>query len=359
MAKACVKSGGDFMHRWGPSRFHHRRNRLVGLDIGSSAVTLVQLEKSDDTFSLTHFGFRWLERGVVLDGAILDRPRLVTELQNLVRESGLAGQPVVLAVSGPSVMVKRLKIAGVQPADLDEHLQWEGHRYISHPLDDVCLDHQVLGVTGEDELDIVLVVAKRDVVEDRQFLAAEAGLDPVGCDVAGLALVNMASLGEVDPYASHLIVNLVSGGCTIVALESGMPLFVRDVSWEDDLPDESASIERIRKGGWPATADPDGIGEFVHHHGMENLWGEIKRNLNYMYEVSATTTVEDILLSGEGATPALCEKLSRKLSMPVALLIPFKGIRIRDVHLNQDDLSRFGSQAGVAVGLAVRRDCYA
>ncbi|MEC4673712.1 MAG: type IV pilus assembly protein PilM [Nitrospirota bacterium] len=358
MVKACVKSVGNFIRHWGPSQFRQRANRLVGLDIGSSAITLVQLEKSGQKFSLTRFGFRWLEEGLVIDDAILDRQRLVTQLQDLVGENGLAGQPVVLAVSGPSVMVKRLKISGVQSADLDEHLQWEGHRYISHPLDDVCLDHQVCGINGEDELDILLVVAKRNVVEDRQLLASEAGLDPVGCDVAGLALANMASLAGADSYASHLNVNLGSGGCTIVALDRGMPLFIRDASWEDDLPDESTRIFMDRTDGGHASAEKDKFGESVLHHDVQHLAREIRRNLNFMYEVSSAAKVENIQLSGAGATPALCETLTRELSIPVALLIPFQGIRIRDLHLNQDHLYRFGSLAGVAVGLAARSDCY-
>ena len=319
---------------------------------------LVQLENNGQKFSLTRFGFRGLAKGMVLDGILLDQQGLLTELRDLVRESGLTGQPVMFSVSGPSVMVKRLKISGVQPRDLEEHLLWEGHQYISHPLDEVCFDYQVLWVNREEALDILLVVAKRGVVEDHQILAADAGLKPVGCDVDGLALANMASLAGFNTFASHLLVTLESGGGTIVALEKGMPLYVRAVPWEDDLREESTSLETRTLGGEWDTADSDRCGECVAHSDVPKIAGQIRRNLNYMNELGSTKKVEHILISGEGATQGLCQKLSGHLSRPVTLLNPFHGIRIRDSHINQDHLHRYGSSAAVAVGLAARSDCY-
>ncbi len=359
MIMAKGKSVRHFINHWDQSLLQFRSTRMVGLNIGSRGVTLVQLESSGGSFWLTRFAFRELAEGMVVDGAILDWQGLLSELRDLVRESGLSGQPVMLSVSGPSVRVKRLKISGVRSRDLDEHLLWEGHRYISHPLDEVCFDHQVLRVNGEEELDILLVFAKRDLVEDHQILATNAGLKPVGCDVDGLALANMASLAGFNSYPSYLNVNLGSGGGTIVALEKGMPLFVREVPWDDALNEERTSIEGTRKGVGQATAEPvDRVGAYRAQPDIPNMAREIRRNLNDMKELGSVPKVEQILISGDGATQGLCQKLAGELSMSVSLLNPFHGIGIRDPHINQHHLQRFGPLAGVAVGLAARSDCY-
>lgn len=347
----------NVLNHWGRSWFRHRATRLVGLDLGSNAIILIQLEKSGQKFSLIHFTCRCLARGVVQDGAILDRQRLGVELRNLVDECGLWGQPVVVAVSGPSVLLRRLQISGVQPCDLDKHLHWEGHRYVSLSLDDMCFDHQVLGVNEKGELDILLVVAKRELVEERQSLVSEAGLEPVGCDIAGLALANMASLSGFSTYASHLNVNLGSDGWTIVALDQGMPLFVREVHWEDDGTEDFMSLEMGGVGGGCGMPEAERFGEKVDRLDIQYMAREIRRNIDYMYEMGSAKKVEHILISGEGATRGLCEMLGSELSILVMLINPFHGISIRDSQINQDQAFRFESWAGVAIGLAARNDC--
>ena len=139
-----------------------------------------------------------------------------------------------------------------------------------------------------------------------------------------------------------------------------MPLFVRDVTWEEDVVMDGATglqVNRIDSEG--ASEGWNGSGENARTLNAGSMAGEIRRHLNFLCEKNPPTRVEHVQLSGDGATPGLCENLAEKLSLPVTLLNPFKGINIRDLQVNQDHVNRFGFLAGVAVGLASRSDCCA
>jgi len=331
---------------------------VVGLDLGSRALTLVQLEKKGVKFFLRKFGVRWLPRGIVQDGTILNRQRLVPELQSFIEEYGVSGQSVVVSVSGPSVIVKPVRVSAVGRRDLDEYFQWEGPRYLSHPVEDLCLDHQIIGTSEEGLMDVLLVAAKRDAVESRQVLLKEVGLNPVGCDVDGLALANMASLAGKSPLTPHLIVNLELEGCTVVTMEGGWPRGVNDLSWDDEGIDQATHEELL---GYSRKSEIDILEKDVAYPAfpwVTSLAESLKRTLNISGGSGSIRRAGQILVSGNGASSALCETLAGEVSLPVILLHPFRGIDTKGSHLSRDGVRNFASSAGVAVGLAVRSDCH-
>ncbi len=342
-----------------------RPQTYVGLDIGSFAIKIVQLERRGTRYRIQRFGWRGLDPEIV-DGVPGHNPRrLKATLIDLIRELELLGRPVAMSVSGPSVMVKRVRLSGVKKDALDEYLTWEGQQYIPYAMRDIYFDYWILPPSrhgsAPTDIELLLVAAKQQVVENQKTLLEEIGVHPIVCDVDGLALMNMV-MGKSRALRgqSFGIVNVGANGMNIAFVGDETPLLVRDVSFEEVCPVHAADSQTL-----PVEDDP------VHHAPqrgptdpctppvLEGVVKEVQYCLESILERYPESSMEKIFLcGGQSKNERLQSALQKALSLPTIALNPFDEIEYKAHRTAMDDWSESAHLGGVALGLALRQDCH-
>ncbi len=330
----------------------------VGLDIGSSAIKLIELEQRAGGYRLKRFGVRRLESRVAEEESIHSSPRLKASLTELFQECDLLGSPVAISVSGPSVMVKRIRVSGVKADALDEYLTWEGRQYIPYAMNDIYFDYSILPRPrlASEEFELLLVAAKQQVVESRKTMLEEIGVHPVVCDVDGLALMKtIMRTRRASRGRSFAIVNVGASGMNIVVVADEQPLVVRDVI----LNETSSNL----------TAVDGAPGEGAASHGSFQARTDSPENFRAMAEVvrEITCCVESVLdrypeldveklflCGGQSNNPRLRSMLHDALGIPTLQFDPFEEIECSGDR--RDRLSASAHLGGVAVGLAMHQD---
>jgi type IV pilus assembly protein PilM len=180
------------------------RPSTVGVDIGSSAVKAVCLKRSRSGWSLVAAGEAPLPDGSMQDGAVADAALVSDTLNQLLDSMKMRRATVASALSGHAVIVKRLSLPAMSQAELAEAIPWEAEQYIPFDIADVQLDYQVVGSMGAGKsdkdkgdkdasagdksgLDVLLVAARKDRIDDRAGVIAQAGRRPVIVDVEAVA----------------------------------------------------------------------------------------------------------------------------------------------------------------------------
>ncbi len=333
-----------------------RPQTRVGLDIGSSTIKLIQLEQRAGRYRLKRFGIRRLESAVAEEDAIHHSSRLKTVLSDLLQEYDLLGRSVAISVSGPSVMVKRIRVSGVKADALDEYLTWDGHQHIPYAMNDIYFDYWILPQSrlASEELELLLVAAKQQVVESRKTLLEEIGVHPIVCDVDGLALLKtMMRTRRASRGSSFAIANVGASGMNIVFVADEQPLVVRDIIFENT----SSSLTAVN-----AVAVEGGDGSFQartdspeNPSAMVEVVREIRCCFESVRERYPELDVEKLFLcGGQSNDPRLRSVLHDALGIPTLQFNPFEGIECSDDR--RDRLSASAHLGGVAVGLAMHQD---
>ena len=151
--------------------------QCIGLDIGASSVKLVQIKPARKGLSLQNFGIEPLPPNAVIEGAIADPNAVAAAIRSLAKRIHLRGKDIALAISGNSVIIRRLSIPAMEGAALAEQMEWEVKQNVPFARDEVIVDWEVLVQrTPEGQMEVVLVAAKREIVEQYFNVVKAAGL---------------------------------------------------------------------------------------------------------------------------------------------------------------------------------------
>src|SRR3990167_4523424 len=199
---------------------------IFGLDIGSSAVKVVQLRESGTTYRLAALGAASLPPDVIADGTIKDPPTVVDAIRSAVATAGVKTSGTAIAICGRELIIKKVQIPQVPAKEVHDVVQLEAEHHIPFAIDEVFLDYHTVGQHNA-QLDLILVAVKKSKVLEYAAVVEEAGLVPAIVDVDSFALGNQFELnypdeqGEavalIDIGASIMKTNVVRGGSTIFA----------------------------------------------------------------------------------------------------------------------------------------------
>ncbi len=401
--------------------FFGRSKGIVGLDIGSHAVKVVAMkpQRGDVPFQLTHFGIADLPSESIVEGAVV-RPGDVAEvIRELLNNNKIKGSRIATAVSGHAVIVRRVTMPRMDEAELRDSIVWEAEEYIPFDVDDVNLDFAILDENeGGADMDVVLVAAKRDRIDEFVAVIDEAGREPVVVDVDAFALQNAFELNY--PERQHEDIALLNMGASVInaaVLEEGRPVFWRDITlgvrnyvdsfqlefmidyfdaeevlrragggeggendqmdaelggWEDDKDDEYSyendavdgaledTVEEAAAGDDDATggirdASRDPRVQEVVGEVSERLITEIKKTFDFYHAQSMRERFDAVFLAGGGAhVTDLTQRLEQRLGTPVELLDPLRRVSIPTKSFDPEYVRSIAPQAAVAVGLAMR-----
>jgi len=187
----------------------------IGIDIGSHAIKVCQVSKSGDNYRLENIGTAKLPDGAVEDGILQEPEEVARIITTLIKNLKLKEKKVAISISGYSVIVKKINLAVMEEKELDDYIQAEVGQYIPFDIEDVYLDYQNLHTNTEDyeRTDVMLVAAKREVVDGYLSMLQSAGLQVVIVDIGAFALENIydANYTLDENIAEHHILQEVTG----------------------------------------------------------------------------------------------------------------------------------------------------
>jgi type IV pilus assembly protein PilM len=345
------------------------RANLVGLDIGSSSVKLVRLRQASGSWELVAFSLGQLPPDAIAEGRIMNFAAVIERLRELMREAGIRDAECALAVSGSSVIIKKLTLPEMTRTELEESIMWEAEQYIPFDIKDVNVDAQILNPrAGQGQMDVLMVAAKKDVVNEYTSVALEAGLRPVVVDVSIFAALNMFEANYMVPADQTLaILNVGANSINVGVLSGGQVAFTRDISTGgSQLTQEiqrhfNVSHEEAEafKTGAESSLSSSSVAREVNKLAdrvCDNMVTEVQRSLDFFIATSIKADIGRIYLTGGSAQlPALIRALERRMEVPVELVNPFRNVSVDARRFDIDLLQRAAPVAGVAVGLALRK----
>jgi len=214
--------------------FFSKSKNVVGLDIGSSAVKLVELkEKKGGAFSLVKLGLERLSPEAIVDGSIMDSSMVVETISKLNSEKAIKNSNYATSLSGHSVIIKKITLPAMSPEELSESIQWEAEQYIPFDINDVNLDYVPLTQPGSgDNIDVILVAVKKEKINDYTSVISQTGKVPVLVDVDAFAVQNAYETNyDVEDGKVLALVNIGASVTNVNVLSGGSSLFWRDITF--------------------------------------------------------------------------------------------------------------------------------
>ncbi len=343
---------------------------LLGLDIGSGSVKVLQLKEAKGKLKVDRFGMKVLPAEMIVDGAIMDGLGVVTVIKELAGEQKLSNKNVALSISGTSVIVKKVTLPFMADEDLDKQIKFEAEQYIPFDINDVYLDyHRFVPYAeqpaGQEDMEVLLVATKKDKLNDYANAVREAGLIPKVVDVDAFAIENMYCQNyEVAAGEVAALVNIGASVMNINVLKGGVSVFTRDITVggnryseriQQDLGLSPEDAETAKKGKLPGSNEA-ALNEAIQAVDME-VATEIGRSFDYFRTTAPEEEIAKIILSGGCAKiKTLPPRISEQVGIETIVANPFEKLDTTSLKMSPEDLADSSAEAGVVVGLALRRE---
>lgn len=336
------------------------QKRLIGLDLGTSAVKLVELSHSGGAFELERLALVPVGQGEHQSTA-------AHALSMILESESVQNKRVATSVSGPQVAVRVLRFPELSRAEIQGAVWYEGSQVIAFDINDAYVDYSVLGIEeakaeGETgRTDVLFVAANRTEIDWRTTMLVKSGLEPRFVGVDMLVLLD-AALAEPDTPQTIAVlhvgaastgVGVSHGGATPLVrdLEIGGNAFTRVISETLDVPVSEAETIKVTGVGW--TPDVEAAVEDV----TRRLVGEIHRSMVYYQTRSHGTRVEQIFLCG--GSSRLCglrEAVEDSLGIPVVPWSPMGRVSVDGGRFDLPSVEQLSPFVALATALAMRTE---
>ncbi len=342
-----------------------KKKELVGIDIGSSSVKLVQLKGHKGAFHVANVGVAPLPPEAIVDNTLMDSSSVVEVIRNLLRGLKVTAKEAACSVSGNAVIIRKISMPTMPQDELEDQIQWEAEQYIPFDINDVNIDFQILASDEYDaaKMNVLLVASKKDIINDYLAVFNEAGLKLVVVDVDAFAVQNVFELNyEIAPDEVSALINIGASIMNLNIVKDGVSLFTRDVQMGGNLYTEELQkqfgvstdeAEQLKISG--AAPDQDRLRETISRIN-ETLAMEMRRSLDFYNSTAGDGKINKVYMSGGGAKiDMLVEVVSQRLGLPVEILNPFRKIKFNEKEFDPEYLQEIGPLVTVAMGLATRR----
>lgn len=339
---------------------------VMGLDIGSSSIRLIQLSQRGSSFRIDHFAIEPLPPGVIVEKSVQDIEAISGAIQSAVRNSGSNSRYCAVAVSGSAVFTKTISLpANLAEADIESQVQIEANQYIPYPLDEISLDFEVLGPSprNADMVDILLAASKNENVESRQDALEALGLKTKVVDVESFAIASAFELiREREGIRSTETVSIFDIGfdlSTLLILRNGRVVYTRDHPFGgnqlteeimrryDMTPEQAGFFMRGEPG-------PENFEEEVLEPFMLNVVHQISRALQFFSSSAEFSNIKTMYLSGTmSSVKGLPDVVEQELGIKSAVADPVSGLEVAP-SVAVAALNRNAPNLMVAMGLALR-----
>jgi len=305
---------------------------------------------------------------------------VASAIKGLFQNLKVKNRNVATSISGFSVIVKKITVSTMEETELEAAIHEEAEQYIPFDINEVNLDFDILSdrekeeeegeegeegaeKAGSEEMEVMLVAAKKDIIDDYVGMLQLAGLAPMVLDVDAFALQNAFDMSAEESKGCYALVNVGAEELGINAIKNGVSLFARDSSYGGFQITEAImsqlkltyeDAEKMKLGGTKLGKEK-GTLEEIFTSVVSEWVQEIKRALDFVASTYSDETIEKILVSGGASrVPGFQKYLKLETDIPVEELNPFANLIIDEKNIDPKYLKHMAPQAGVAVGLALR-----
>lgn len=339
-----------------------RKRTTVGLDIGSGLIKMVVIDHDSGEPVLTKVAFASVVDDAIVEGEVVDTGIVTDTIKGLMSTAGVKTKKVATAVGGRDVIIKKVTMDRMKETEAREMIRWEAEQHVPFDMDSVELDFQILDPEGDGlQMTVLLVAAKRELVETKMSLLAEVGLEPSIIDVDAFALHNAFELNYPD--AQQGVVGLVNIGhetTNVNILDEGLPVLTRDIPvgtrrFREDMQRErgisAEEADQLLRGfERNELLDP-----FLETRGEELAVG-IERAAAFLQSASRSSAgLTRLYTTGGGSrVPGLNRVLADRLRMPVQLANPVERLQVADGVFDTMNIDEVAPLLMLPVGLALR-----
>ncbi len=343
-----------------------KKDHLVGLDIGSKTLKVVDLVETKSGHSLKKIGLLDVPPGVIEEGVIKDPEVAADLIRQLFKNFGVREQNVAISIGGYSIIVKKINVQTMTEEQLQETIQFEAEQYIPFDIADVNLDFQILGENenNPNQMSVLLVAAKKEMVNDYIDLVQMAGLNPCIIDVDAFALQNIFEMNYALEDENVALIDIGASKTTLNILKGTTSVFMRDVSLGcgqinqkivsmADCSMEEA--EEIKFGEQPDKVGEEDLNEIISSV-VADWCTEIRRALDFFNSTYPEDQIRRIVLSGGGANiKDFRNLLASETSADVEIINPFANIQVNHDRFDANHIQQIAPQVAICMGLAFRR----
>jgi type IV pilus assembly protein PilM len=340
-----------------------RGKQTLGLDVGSGFVKAAVVDHSGDEPRVVRLASLPLVPDAIVEGEIMDPPLVVDTIQAVIQTLGVRTRSVVTAVGGRDVIVKKIQMDRMPESDAREVIRWEAEQYVPFDMANVQLDFQILDAEAEGpKMNVLLVAAKRELIDQRVMLLSDAGLEVAVVDVDAFALFNAFEYNY--PAASRGLAALVNVGnevATVIVHQDGVPLVTRDIPFgakhlREDLRRlhgfSADDAEAVVQGRSQRTGE---VEQLLYERAAELAAG-IERSTAFLsVDAGIGAGIGAVHLSGGGVRmPRLQDAISDRLRVRIEAVNPFQRLDVAPDAMTDLPGEESAPMWMLPVGLALR-----
>lgn len=343
-----------------------KKGNLVGLDIGSHSIKVVQLQERDIGPALLNIGIATLPGKLPAEGRTTKPETVAGVVLGLMQNLAIKGKDVAASVSGHEVISKKVELPMMTEDELENRMQFELGQFIPYSINEVDVDYQILDVAKDrpNFMEVLLVAAKKETVNDHTNLVRLCELQPVVIDVDYFALSNAfeaihgvaeKSVALIDIGATKAIMNIICRGFPVFTrgISIGGRQITERIEEHFGIPLEDA--ERLKLGEIPSTVRLEDLEE-IFVSVVRNWVSECRRAINLFHTNFPEYRIEEIHLSGGSCRiPGLDKVFRENLGAEVHLFNPLAGLEYDPQVFDPAYLDHVGPQMAIAFGLALRK----
>jgi type IV pilus assembly protein PilM len=339
-----------------------RKKTTVALDIGSGLIKLVVVTHGSGDPVLSKVAYTSVVDDAIVEGEIMDPGIVADAIRGLMASAGVKTKQVVIAVGGRDVIIKKIQMDRMTEAEARSVIRWEAEQHVPFDMENVELDFQILDPDGEGlQMTVLLVAAKRELVENKVALLAEAGLTPSIIDVDAFAIHNAFEINYPDEMRGVVaLVNIGHEMTNVNILEDGIPVLTRDLPlgtrrFREDMQRERGisadEADQLLQG----VERNELLDPFLESRGEELAVG-IERAAAFLQSASRSATgISRLWLTGGGGRiPGLAKVLGDRLRLPVELANPLARVRVAEGVFATMDPDEISPLLMLPIGLALR-----
>ena len=343
-----------------------KKEHLVGLDIGSRSIKAAEIVDSKRGPTLRHFGIVDIAHGAIEEGTINDPESVAESIKQLFKSYNIKEGNVAVSIGGYSVIVKKINVQNMAEEQLQETIHFEAEQYIPFDISDVNLDFQILGEneSNPNQMNVFLVAAKKDMVNDYINLVNLAGLNPCIVDVEAFALQNAFEASYNIQDENVALIDIGASKTSLNILKGNSSVFMRDVSLGcGQINQKIMSLidcsfeeaEQFKYGDNPDRLTPDDLKGIVSSV-VADWCTEIRRALDFFYSTYPEDQIKRIVISGGGANISeFRQLLATEASAEVESINPFQNFHLDEKSFDDAYIKQIAPQAAISIGLAMRK----
>jgi type IV pilus assembly protein PilM len=346
--------------------FRKRSRATVALDVGSNIVKCLRIDHSGERPRITNFAMVDLLPEAIVEGEIMDRDMVIDAIRECLGRAEITDDAVVSSVGGRSVIVKKILMDQMAEEDAREAILWEAEQHVPFDIDDISLDFQIVrNDVGANQMEVLLVAAKKDTIQSHADLLRDAELKPQIVDVDAFAVQNCWESTNGGP--SDDVVGMINIGADVTSvciMQNGVPYFTRDLAvgtnrFVEEIQKEfGVGLDEAREiASFPEKAEvEESRMASVLVEVAEDISTGVERSLSFLRTSGDAESIDRVVLSGGGSRfPGLAEFLHERHDVEVETSDPLSSVDYDPDTFAEYETSEIGPLLAVSVGLALRQ----